>query len=398
MKSPSELAARLAKQWQLADNREARLLGSADAWPLILPIGKPTPAQLTQNTDDVRKHLQRWRSVTVGEVLYESITFRGGAEPVEVPVAWRLRSAIEWTAAAAEPTVQREYAVLQRLLHEIDPVFHRTLVRQRNLFGEENEKDVTRAAQIALHLKPGCAQGRPLRALSILGNDTKFFERHRRIIIPLLDARFDGQVTDLGLEAFLGAPDEGDHWLLVVPLAPNLLPFDQQRVRTSELQSIQLPGSHLLIVENEQCLHQLPRLPDTVAILGAGLHLEWLSGPAYVHKRIAYWGDMDTWGLHMLAKARTLQSGLTALLMNRELFDQCCETSVPETTPADEQPPRGLTDIEQEFYRYLHGLGRGRIEQEFVPREHVVAALEKWRESTAKPSQPRNPTAGITPS
>ena len=275
--------------------------------------------------------------------------------------------------------MQREYATLQRLLREADPIFHRTLVRQRNVFIEESEENVIRAAQIAMHLEPGCAQGRPLRALSILGTDTKFFERHRRIMIELLDARFDGQVADLGLEAFLGAPEEGDHWLLVVPLAPNLLPFDQLRVRAAELRSVRLPGSHLLIVENEQCLHQLPRLPDTIAILGAGLHLEWMSAPGYAQKQIAYWGDMDTWGLTILAKARTLQGRLTALMMTRELFDLYQAAAVPESFPAGAQPPEELTCVEQEFYRRLLGLEKGRVEQEFIPRERVVAELEQWR-------------------
>jgi hypothetical protein len=120
-----------------------------------------------------------------------------------------VHSAEEWVAATGDSVVQREYARLQRVLRQIDPVFHRTVVRQRILFAEESEKDVAREAQIAVLLTPGCAQGRPLRALSVLGNDSKFFERHRAIVIPLLDARFDELVSDLGLETFLGAPEEG---------------------------------------------------------------------------------------------------------------------------------------------------------------------------------------------
>ena len=117
----------------------------------------------------------------------------------------------------------------------------------------------------------GCALGRPLRALSALGVDSKFFERNRGLLIQLLDVRFEGEVSDRGLgEEFLGALSEGDHWLLVAPLGPGLLPFSQQRIRASELQSVALPGSHVLIVENERCLHQLPALADTVACWGRG--------------------------------------------------------------------------------------------------------------------------------
>ena len=37
--------------------------------------------------------------------------------------------------------------------------------------------------------------------------------------------------------------------------------------------------------------------------------------PGNANKQIAYWGDMDTWELTMLAKARSMQPGLAALLM-----------------------------------------------------------------------------------
>jgi hypothetical protein len=373
------LAARLAKQWQVADIRELRLL-SDEAWPLCLPIGRPTAAELTTRTEEVRAHLQRWRSVTAGEVLLETLSFRGGAEPVQVPVSWRLRSPQDWVAAAADPDIQRQYERLRRILSAVDPVLRRVIVRQRAILSaESSEEEVIRAAEIAMTLAAGCALGRPLRALSSFGVDSKFFERHRGLMIQLLDARFDGQVSDLGLEGFLGAPDEGDHWLLVAPLEGGLLPFEQQRVRASELQSGALPGSHLLLVENEKCLYQLPSLANTVAVLGAGLHLEWLTAVSLREKRIGYWGDMDTWGLTMLGKARTLLPDLTALMMNREVFDACSASSVPERAPAGEQPPEGLTTAEREFYAHLRALERGRLEQEFVPPERARLALEQWR-------------------
>jgi hypothetical protein len=332
--------------------------------------------------------------VTTGEVIFEPLTFRGGAEPVEVPVAWRLRSPEEWIAATNDATIQHEHARAQHLIHATAPIFHRTLVRQRPLLTDPNPDDIIKAAQVALQLTPGYAQGRPLRSLSNLGVDTKFFERNRTLLLQLLDARFDGQPTDLGLETFLHALDEADHWLLVAPLSPGLLPFEQQRVRASELQSVPLPGTHLLIVENERSLHQLPHLPNTIAILGAGLNLQWMSAPWLRQKHIGYWGDMDTWGLTILAKARTLQPHLTALMMSQPLFDACNSAAVAEHSPAPEQPPEDLTPAEQDFYRYLRTRERGRVEQEFLPREQVAATLTRWQQATLEsPAAPRTTIA-----
>jgi hypothetical protein len=380
VKSPADVSARLFRQWQVADNREALLL-SEDTWPVSVPIGRPTPALLTQRTDEVRAHLQRWRAVGMGEVVWEAVSFRGGLEPVQVPVVWRLHSLEEWVAATGDQGVERACERLRRVLRETDPLFRRVMVRQRNALQEKSEAEVIRAAEVALQLSPGCAQGRPLRALSALGVDSKFFERNRGLLIPLLDARFDGQVSDVGLEEFLGALSEGDHWLLVVPLGAGLLPFDQQRVRASELEAVALPGSHVLIVENERCLHQLPALADTVAVLGAGLHLEWMRSARLGGKEIGYWGDLDTWGLCMLGRARGYQARLVPLLMTEEVFRAYGEVcAVVEPSPAGEVVPEGLTGEERELYAFLRAAARGRLEQEFLPVAIVAEALGRWRE------------------
>lgn len=379
MKSPTELARRWARQWEVADTREQRLLDGR-SWPASLPIGKPSSAEFTQRTADVREHLKRWRAVTIGRVLWERVNFRGGGEPVEVPVHWVLDSPSEWAAACGEPGVLEEFERLARLVAAADPVFHRTLVRQRYLLQDRPEAELLQAIELARVLNPGCATGRPLRSLGACGVDSKFFERHRALIVQLLDARFDGQVSELGLEVFLDALDESEHWLLVAALAPGLLPFVQQRVRAREIVSRPLPGTHLVIVENERCFYQLPSLPDTVAVLGAGLNLEWLSAAWLKNRRIAYWGDLDTWGLLMLSRARERQPHLESILMSRELFDALAPASaVVERSPAGEQLPNGLTDPERELYAYLRKLEKGRLEQEMIPREQVLAEIIKWR-------------------
>jgi hypothetical protein len=378
MKSPAELARRWAKQWDVADSRERRLL-LPQAWPVSLSIGKPTPAQFTRHTDQVRAHLQRWRAVKVGRVVWEQTSFRGGSEPVDLPVEWVLTSPTEWAMACSDPSIQNEYERLARLVSATNPLFHRSLVRQRHLLQDKPDEQVLKAVEVTMALSPGCASGRPLRALSICGIDSKFWERHRSLLLHLLDVRFDGQVSDLGLEAFLGAPDEGEHWLLIVPLVEGLLPFTQQRVRARELTATPLPASHVLIVENERCLHQLPRLPDTIAVLGAGLNLAWMDAAWLRERRVAYWGDIDTWGLVMLAEARRRQRHLQPLLMSFEVFAEIHSTvAVVESRPAGEEPPGELTGSEQDLYRFLRGLVRGRVEQEFVPRDRVLAELERW--------------------
>lgn len=378
MKSPDELAAQLARQWHSADRREQRLL-DPQVWPLRLSIGRPPAALFEHHTAQVREHIARWRAVGVGEVQWQNVSFRSAAEPVALPLHWQLASAEEWAQASASPQVQRELRRLRHLSHHVDARFHPLLIRQRSLWRERQDWEVIQASALALELEPGIANGRPLRSIALAGIDSKFMERHQSLLTALLDLLFEGLASELGLTGFLDAADEGEHWLLVAPLARELLPFAQQRVRSRELLDTPLPAARILLVENERCLHHLPVLPDTIAVLGSGLDLTWLQADWLRDRRIGYWGDMDTWGLLMLARARNLQPHLEPLLMQRALFDHHAATlAVPEPTHAGTEPPAGLRDHEQAFYQHLLGLQKGRIEQEFLPAATVSHVLSRW--------------------
>ena len=91
MKSPADLALKLARQWQNADIREQRLL-HPDSWPLRIPIGKPSGRVISEDLERVRKHLDQWRNVTIGRVDWSPKKFRSASEDVQIPEFWILSS------------------------------------------------------------------------------------------------------------------------------------------------------------------------------------------------------------------------------------------------------------------------------------------------------------------
>ena len=382
MKSPSELAYRLARQWENSDLREARLIGDAD-WPVRLPIGRPSAQIVADDWHMVSHHIKEWREVSSGQVVWESVTFRATGDSISIPTYWEISNASEWVEASADRTISIEYSKMIQILASSDPLFHPLFVRQRSLWNDKPLAEVIKAADLASILEPACACGAPLRALSLAGIDSKFFERHRGLILRLLDLRFDGEASRQGLETFLDAWQELDHWLLVVDLDGGILPFFEQRVRSSELLKGNLNVSHLLIVENERCLHLLPRAqPGTIVVLGAGNNLRWLEALWVQRVQVAYWGDMDTWGLTLLANARSMIPSLTALLMSQKDFEKYAENhAVYETVIARPTPPDQLTTSEKSLYLHLMNCRKGRIEQEFLSKIDVEESLLSWLES-----------------
>lgn len=398
MKSPQDIAVQLARQWQRSDWREAHLLPGQGAWPLQLAIGAPSAQRFLTAGPAVREHLQRWRAIGQGgpgSVQWAPRSYRGSAAPVDVPLHWTLPrpsdaiAAIGRFAGREHAGVAADHEALGQVLSQVDTDFHRLLLRRLGLWRHLPTAQVVAACRVALALAPGCAEGKPLRALAVAGNDSKFFERHDSLLKALLDQRFDGEASRQGLSNFLGASPEGEHWLLVAPLADGLLPFRRQRVRASELlladpfahapPASTAPARRILLVENERSLHQLPTpLPGTVAILGSGLNLSWLAAPWLKTCEVAYWGDLDTWGLAMLATARRHLPQLQPLLMDRATFEAHAVLAVNEPVPCDELALDALTPQQAALAHHLRELARGRVEQEFLPAEAVHAAVAAW--------------------
>jgi len=322
--------------------------------------------------------------VRKGRVVWETITYRAASGPIETPSRWELRDATEWIDACGDRNVRSEYDALTRILARTDPSFHPLFARRRSLWKSRLVEEVVQAAQLALELEPGCAEGKPLRAISVAGIDTKFFERNDRLVTALLDARFEGEPGRIGLEGFLGAFSERDHWVLVLDLDGNLLPFKMLRVRSSELRKVELRAPQLLIVENESCYHQLPKVTNTIAVLGSGFDLTWMAADWLRGKEVAYWGDMDTWGLKFLAEARTAVPRLHALMMDRHVFDAHADSAVPEPVIAATSPPAALSPDEREFYHWLSQEERGRLEQEFLRENFVRMAISRWTEGCCR--------------
>ncbi|HYF19082.1 MAG TPA: Wadjet anti-phage system protein JetD domain-containing protein [Ramlibacter sp.] len=377
MIGPADLAARLRRQWDRAALREERLLGGD--WPLRLAIAAPSSPDVRERPDAVRRHLLAWQAVDCGVVEWQERSYRSAAEPVRVPAAWVLASADDWVRAMRDPVVERSWQRLRALLAQADPRLRPALVRQLRLVDATTDEDLGTACALVPALRPGLAAGLPLRAVPSGGGDTKFWERNAALLTLLLEALHPGQVRDGGLEGFLGAARDGEHWLYLVDLQGSLLPWRELRIRDGDLHEQSLPGDALLVVENLQCRHQLhlPQpLPGTVAVLGCGLNLAWMAAPWVRDRRVAYWGDLDTWGLAMLARARSHAPHLRALLMDEATLEACGpQHAVPEPVPAPQQAPAGLTAAERALYERLRSSQRGRLEQEFVPAARVQQAL-----------------------
>jgi hypothetical protein len=134
----------------------------------------------------------------------------------------------------------------------------------------------------------------------------------------------------------------------------------------------------VFITENEINGLAFPALPGSLVIFGLGYGLDRLSEVRWLHRRkMHYWGDIDTYGFHILDRLRALFPDAQSLLMDRETLLQHAPLWVREGNPYDGELPR-LNSAELALYDDLrhNRLGeRVRLEQERIPYGWLERAL-----------------------
>lgn len=402
MKLPETLQRKLTQDWQKEAHREARLCDGA--FPLRLAIGLPRAQDI--GSQAVRAHLAAWRDIEhqgIGSVLWQHKKYRACDGDIECPTHWLIHTPQDWHDAMDCGKTREELAFfmtlfaqdyLQMRMTEAPQLTRETLallLRHKALVLAYPQQTVVQLLILAQMLDEGIARDLPLRALtwqhiirasshklSALEKrqmqdvqlDSKFFERHETLLAKLLDLRYGARVAQTGLAAFLGAELPGAWIRLHENQIPRqYLPFPHIRVPAADLRAENIVPNHILIIENEQCLHLLPPLSDTLIILGAGRNLAWLKDAAWRHKRLYYWGDLDSWGLAILGNAQQYQPHLSALMMDKATFEYHRRHAVRESNSYPSCPP-ALDREQMALFTFLQGNAL-RLEQEFLDQAWV---------------------------
>jgi hypothetical protein len=259
-----------------------------------------------------------------------------------------------------------------------------------------------------------------LRQLDVPGVDTKFVERHRRLLSTLLtlvlppervDSRFTAadiarrfgfrskpgmtrlrflsgpslpvQAYDAVADPAQRAARAGNPNLHPVHGRPAWLPvgISELSFRTEELADLDLGADTVFVVENEVTYLAFPTVPGSIVVFGSGFvlggvrHLPWMDG-----KDVVYWGDVDTHGFDILDRLRTRFPTTRSILMDEATLLAHRGQWVEEPSPTDRALAH-LTKPEAELYRDLVEGRFGtsvRLEQERVRYSLTEAALAPW--------------------
>lgn len=245
-------------------------------------------------------------------------------------------------------------------------------------------------ASAVRQFRRGIGDGLYLRALPLQGIDTKFVERRRALVEYFANAREHGAIEEAGgLLAWLGCLSKGQDKVIFRVLCPDLRQqlwgLDPVWVATETLSASEPRAKRLLVVENDISGLALPDCPDTVAVVGCGGNLAWMGAPWVQNMSVGYWGDLDTWGLKLLASARNYAPHLNPIMMDDRTWEAHPEAVVLEPESAH-MPTNGLADEELKLFATIRGTGAcgHRIEQEKLMPDWIAGEIGCWVDQTER--------------
>ena len=366
---PADLRAQVERYWA-----NGRLLTDEALFPLELKLRRPGTRDLSDHFVEVREWIRELEGEAAYRIEWAEVTHRvlgRNRVPARVVVE-RREDALAWIGRVADTA---RYAAMVAEARQRMPEVEEWL-RRRPMAALEHAADWSRILDVLEWLHRHPASGRYLRQLDIAGVDTKFIEARRALFLELAGA---GAAGPRPFEQHFGLATRPMQVRFRV-LGPGLAiqGLTDLAVPDYELARLAIPAARVFVTENEVNGLAFPPAAGAMVIFGLGYGLERLSAIPWLHGRdLVYWGDIDTYGFHMLDRLRVNFPRARSLLMDRETLLEHRALWVQESRSYAGDLGR-LTESEAALYQELRAGAWGervRLEQERIRFGWVERAL-----------------------
>jgi hypothetical protein len=224
--------------------------------------------------------------------------------------------------------------------------------------------------------------------VDVPGVHTKFIERHKAVLIQLLDRVLppDRVIQEYrgvdGFAARYGFIDKPERIRFrVLDKAIDFPPGTEHSDVTLDTESfarLNIPVRRVFITENEINFLAFPPVHEAIVIFGKGYGWTALARARWLNRcSLHYWGDIDTHGFVILDQLRKNFSAIESVLMDRETLMAHQSLWGTEDKQATHDLP-DLSEIERALYNELRDnriREKLRLEQEHIGFSWLQEAL-----------------------
>lgn len=393
--SVKELRQQVLKLWDKGHLLAAMVDNDTDIFPRRLLLKTPPSKALSEQYAEVRHWIAALQSAKGFRLEMQTVRHPILGEN-RIPKAIWLDSLEDSVNIIGKQQETKQFAELIALTRRTHPALLPWL-KAYPLKALDLADDWSKLLAVIDWLKAHPQPGIYLRQADIAGVDTKFIERHRGVLIALLDLSlpensFNPAINGVSrFEArygFLQKPVKVRFRILDKSI--RLIPGDSQDITLTKTGFAFLEqDKHFIskidtvfITENEINFLAFPTVKNSLVIFGAGYGFDALSDTKWLaNKQVYYWGDIDTHGFAILNQLRMHLPETKSVLMDKETLLKHLAFWEQENQP-ESKDLHHLTPIEQQLYnelrdnRIAHHL---RLEQEKIGFNWVLQRLESIR-------------------
>jgi hypothetical protein len=375
----------LKREWQNHASVKSRLLNQKP-FPIRIGLKPPTGQSAIEEMEHFQKFINLWRTFTLQHLIEWDVRNYRVLSEQTVPKFFILNNIQELIEFIGGEAIRRSQIWKTNMSPLLDmyPDTYPALVKHLNTIEAMHPSDTQLLPDLIGQLSPEMGAGKYLRALPLVGVDTKFLENYQALITSILNLVHDNAVSNAGgLLEWLGCHTNPTGWLTIRPLCESTKAkmggFPVLQLSGDVLKQQALPANNILVVENMESGLGLPSLQNTIAVFGGGKNVAWMDALWLKSKRIAYWGDIDTWGLSILSDVRFKLPNVEALMMDEETLNLHKDRMVGERKSVD-YVPKFLTNSEAQIFSSLKNTDKltSRLEQERLSPDYIKSKLDAW--------------------
>ncbi|SKC99082.1 hypothetical protein SAMN05445504_7602 [Burkholderia sp. CF099] len=387
---PDDLA--VACKRQLERNQIDWLVQQSESsWPLSVTLRGPSDRQAAHAPSAMRAWLGIWKD-------FDRISKEKGRKAAAVwrSVNWRTMGNVTAPEKVLfeDPQAVADCAGLRRYWDTLKTRWQTLSQRYPALAGKRDcasavvrtaqwsDDDFVRLVELLTWCKHNPMSGLHLRQLPLIDIDTKWVEGRRGVIEPLLRILMEKEGDVREVMGLRRPPEIIRMRLLDAELRKQALGMEDLQMPVEQWNYLlKSPPKRLLIVENLESGLALPDIEDAAAVMALGNNVTILREVRWAHTAdILYWGDIDTWGMHILSRARGIFPHLRSMLMTEAVVESHLHLLTDETTQ-DKRPAGNLTKEEAKLLSDLQTGRWGerrRLEQERIHWPSVSDGLRQW--------------------
>jgi len=348
-----------------------------DIFPIQIALKNIQEKDIQNNFSTILKDIQSLKKSNI-PVLYKEFNFKSLGKQV-LPVKIQIENLEEYLHITKKSAQYGEFVAHYKNLLALYPEL-RDYICKKPFLILEYLRDWENFFRIIDFFLNNPSPNIYIREISLKDIDTKYIEKHKKILDILLSNILHIEVlSSISEYAF------EKKYNLKHPLAQVRFRILDDDLRVSGLEDVTLTVdalktldikcSKVFIVENKITFLSFPKMKESIVIFGHGYGVAMLKEVIWLEKKnILYWGDIDIDGFAILSQLRGYFSNALSLFMDQNTMDTFKSKAILYTTATKKHPIlKNLTAAEMGVYKNIEC--NFRLEQERIPFDYIKQYL-----------------------